>query len=234
MDAAAAGARSVPRGRLRVDVGSSLANLVIIPNLPDFRARYPEVELQLGVSDRPVDLIGEGVDCVIRGGALADTSLIARRLCTLDSVTCATPAYLAAYGVPAHPAELESGHVAITYRFPQTGKALPLHFTKGAESHAIHPHATVGFSESTAHTNAVLAGLGIGQIFGFGAAAGRRGPAGGGARRLDAADAADPSRLSRHAPSERAAARLRRLGDRDFRASRRRHRLKLRIIHGGG
>jgi LysR family transcriptional regulator for bpeEF and oprC len=130
MDVAAGGARSTPRGRLRVDVGSSLANLIIIPQLPDFRARHPDVELQLGVSDRPVDLIGEGVDCVIRGGELADTSLIARRLCTLDSVTCATPDYLLAHGVPAHPEELESKQVAVTYLFPQTGKSLPLHFTK--------------------------------------------------------------------------------------------------------
>jgi LysR family transcriptional regulator for bpeEF and oprC len=169
MDVAAGGARSTPRGRLRVDVGSSLANLIIIPQLPNFCARYPDIELQLGVSDRPVDLIGDGVDCVIRGGELADTSLIARRLCTLDSVTCATPDYLLAHGVPTHPVELETKHVAITYLFPQTGKSLPLHFTKGAEVHAVLPRSAVGLSESTAHMNAVLAGLGIGQVFSFGA-----------------------------------------------------------------
>lgn len=169
MDAAAAGARAAPRGRLRVDVGSSLANLVLLPQLPHFRARYPDIELQLGVSDRPVDLIGEGVDCVIRGGDLADTSLIARRLCTLNSVTCATPDYLAVHGVPEHPGDLEIGHVGITYLFPHTGKSLPLHFTKGDESRAVLPKSIVAFSESTAHTNAVVSGLGIGQIFGFGA-----------------------------------------------------------------
>jgi DNA-binding transcriptional LysR family regulator len=167
MDGAAAGARSSPRGRLRVDVGSSLANLIIIPQLPDFRARYPDVELQLGVSDRPVDLIGEGVDCVIRGGELADTSLIARRLCTLEAVTCATPDYLAAHGIPQHPNDLEA-HTAINYFFPQTGKSYPMLFTRGAETHAIDPISKIGVSESTAHTNAVLAGLGIGQIFRFG------------------------------------------------------------------
>jgi LysR family transcriptional regulator for bpeEF and oprC len=167
MDGEAAGTRSSPRGRLRVDIGSSLANLIIIPQLPDFRARYPDVELQLGVNDRPVDLIGEGVDCVIRGGELADTSLIARRLCTLAAVTCATPAYLAAHGVPQRPEDLEA-HIAITYFFPQTGKSYPMQYTKGTESHAIDPGSKIGVSESTAHTNAVLAGLGIGQIFRFG------------------------------------------------------------------
>lgn len=167
MDGEAAGTRSSPRGRLRVDIGSSLANLIIIPQLPDFRARYPDVELQLGVNDRPVDLIGEGVDCVIRGGELADTSLIARRLCTLAAVTGATPAYLAAHGIPQRPEDLEA-HISITYFFPQTGKSYPMQYTKGAESHAIDPQSKIGVSESTAHTNAVLAGLGIGQIFRFG------------------------------------------------------------------
>jgi LysR family transcriptional regulator for bpeEF and oprC len=169
MDVAAADARSRPRGRLRVDVGSSLANLVLIPALPDFRARYPDIQLLLGVSDRPVDLIEDGVDCVIRGGKLADTSLIARRLCTLDSVTCATPDYLAAHGIPANPQELEAQHVAIGYLFPHTGKLLPLHFSKGAETYEINPNSAVSVSESTAFTTALLAGLGIGQTFGFNA-----------------------------------------------------------------
>nr|WP_197983172.1 LysR family transcriptional regulator [Sphingomonas sp. CFBP 13728] len=169
LDATAAGTQAVPRGRLRVDIGSSLANLVLIPQLPDFRARYPEVDLFLGVSDRPVDLVGEGVDCVIRGGELPDSSLIAHRLCTLNSVTCATPAYLAANGIPTHPQDLETAHLAVTYLFPQTGKSLPLHYSRGADAYEINPRSAVSVSESTAHTNAVLAGLGIGQIFDFSA-----------------------------------------------------------------
>jgi LysR family transcriptional regulator for bpeEF and oprC len=169
MDATAAGTQAVPRGRLRADVGSSLANLVLIPQLPDFRTRYPEVDLFLGVSDRPVDLVGEGVDCVIRGGELPASSLIARRLCTLTSVTCATPAYLAAHGVPTDPRELEADHLAVTYLFPQTGKSLPLHYSRGADAYEVNPRSAASVSESTAHTNAVLAGLGIGQIFEFSA-----------------------------------------------------------------
>jgi LysR family transcriptional regulator for bpeEF and oprC len=169
MDTAAADSRTKPRGKLRVDVGSSLANTVIIPQLPDFRARYPDVELALGVNDRPIDLIGEGMDCVIRVGELADASLIARRLGTLDTVTCATPGYLAAYGVPVHPRDLELGHMAVRYLFSQPGRSLPLHFSKGAEVHEVSPAPAVSVSESTALTNAVLAGIGIGQISGFSA-----------------------------------------------------------------
>ncbi|MBP2296051.1 LysR family transcriptional regulator [Azospirillum rugosum] len=167
MDATAAHARALPRGRLRVDIGSSLANLVLIPALPDFRGRYPDVQLFLGVNDRPVDLIGEGVDCVIRGGALADSSLVARRLCELDYVTCAAPSYIEAHGIPAHPAEIEAGHAVCSYCSALTGKVFPLHFQRGEERHEIAGPSVVGVNESTAHVTALLAGLGIGQTFGF-------------------------------------------------------------------
>src|ERR1700761_5800682 len=106
MDAQASSARMQLRGRLRVDVGSSIANVILIPALANFRARYPDIELELGVSDRPVDLIGDGVDCVIRSGTLADTSLVARRIADLEWVTCASPVYLRARGIPRHPREL--------------------------------------------------------------------------------------------------------------------------------
>src|SRR6266567_2648380 len=69
-----------PKGKLRIDVGTSLALLIIIPALPDFHARYPDIQIDLGVSDRPVDLLSENVDCVLRAGSLTDQSLIARRI----------------------------------------------------------------------------------------------------------------------------------------------------------
>lgn len=115
MDANAASARVHLQGRLqgqlrmeRMDIGSSLANLILIPALPDFRTRYPDIRLVLGVSDRPIDLIGDGVDCVIRGGALADNSLVARRIADLDYVTCASAIYLQARGVTRDPKQLEA------------------------------------------------------------------------------------------------------------------------------
>src|ERR1700748_2571952 len=106
MDANAASTRTQLRGRLRVDIGSSLANLILIPALPEFRASFPDIHMDLGVSDRPVDLIGDGVDCVIRGGELADNSLVARRIANLHHVTRARPLYLNARGTPSHPSEL--------------------------------------------------------------------------------------------------------------------------------
>ena len=68
-------AKTNPRGRLRIDVAASVGELLLIPALPDFHARYPEIQIDLGVSDRPVDLIGENVDCVLRGGVITDQNL---------------------------------------------------------------------------------------------------------------------------------------------------------------
>ena len=178
MDANAASARVQLRGRLRVDIGSSLANLILIPALPDFRARFPDIQLDLGVSDRPVDLIGDAVDCVIRGGELADTSLVARRIANLDYVTCASPVYLGARGVPSHPGELAAqpgadaatrapGHAIVSYFSSLTGRPFPLHFQRGRDDLVVEGRTSVGVNESTAHMTALLAGLGVGQTFRF-------------------------------------------------------------------
>ena len=179
MDESAGRARAQPRGRIRVDIGSVLANMILIPALPGFRARHPELHIDLGVSDRPIDLIGEGVDCVIRGGELADTSLVARRIADLDWVTCASPLYLGARGVPKHPSELlprepasepdprVPGHAIAGYFSSLTGRAFPLEFHKGEEQILVQGQVVVAVNESTAHLSALLAGVGLGQAFKF-------------------------------------------------------------------
>jgi LysR family transcriptional regulator for bpeEF and oprC len=167
MDAEAGNARARPKGRLRLDIGSSLANLILIPALPTFRARYPDIQLELGVSDRATDLITEGVDCVIRGGALPDSSLVARRLAELDYISCASPDYLRQHGRPLHPEELAQGHQLLHYFSSLTGRPYPLYFHRGDEALEIRGPAAVAVNESTAHLNALLAGLGIGQTFTF-------------------------------------------------------------------
>ncbi|SEL82843.1 DNA-binding transcriptional regulator, LysR family [Roseateles sp. YR242] len=181
MDEQAARARAQAKGRIRVDVGSVLANMILIPALPAFRAQHPELYVDLGVSDRPIDLIGEGVDCVIRGGALADTSMVARRIATLDWVTCASPLYLKARGVPKHPSELlvredapgvsggVPGHGIAGYFSSLTGKAFPLEFHRGDEHLLVSGQAVVAVNESTAHLSALLSGVGVGQTFRFAA-----------------------------------------------------------------
>lgn len=159
-------AQADPRGRLRVDVGSSLANMVLIPQLPAFHARYPEIELEIGVSDRPVNLIGDAVDCVIRAGELTDQSLVARRIATLPFVTCATPAYLERHGVPKTPSDLGDGtHRVVGYFSSMSNRPIPLRYGRGDERMEIHGHTVVGVNESTAHLSAVLTGMGVAQTF---------------------------------------------------------------------
>lgn len=167
MDAEARRSRAQPKGRLRVDVGSVLANLILIPALPAFRERYPDIELFLGVSDRPADMVGEGIDCVIRGGALPDTSLVARKLCELEMLVCAHRAYAERRGLPGHPRELESGHALVSYFSSLSGKPFPLVFARGGETVEVQGGGHMAVNESTALVGALVAGLGIGQCFGF-------------------------------------------------------------------
>jgi LysR family transcriptional regulator for bpeEF and oprC len=177
MDADAQSARAQPKGRLRVDIGSSLANLILLPALPAFRARYPEIQVDLGVSDRPADLIGEGIDCVVRGGELGDTTLVARRVANLDYVTCASPTYLNARGTPQHPSDLlppadtrVPGHVIAGYFSSLTGRPFALSFQRGDEQVEVRGPVSVGVNESTAHLTSLLSGIGLGQTFRFMAA----------------------------------------------------------------
>ncbi len=167
MDGAVATARIAPRGRLRVDVGSSIANILLLPALHEFQEKYPEIELQLGISDRHVDLIGDGVDCVLRSGSLSDTSLVARKLGELAWVTCATPAYIARFGTPVNPSDLETGHRVVGYFSAASGRAMSLRFQRGEEAIEIAPSPRLAVNESTAHLNTILVGLGIAQTYEF-------------------------------------------------------------------
>ena len=94
MDGFVANERAQPKGKLRIDVPSILANTILVPALHTFRSRYRDIEITLGVSDRNIDMIGDGVDCVIRGNPLPASSLIARRIAELDYVTCASSSYV--------------------------------------------------------------------------------------------------------------------------------------------
>jgi DNA-binding transcriptional LysR family regulator len=162
-------ARSKPRGHLRVDVGGSTASDVLIPALPDFMARYPDIRIDLGVSDRSVDMVSDNVDCVLRGGALDNSSLVARPVGQAEMVTCATPDYLKQYGVPAYPDELKNGHRLVAYVLAQSGRAMPFRFLRDGEKSEIKVEHRVGVNESNGHMAAGLAGLGIIQTFAYAA-----------------------------------------------------------------
>ena len=161
-------AKANPKGRLRIDVGSSVAQLLLIPALPDFYVRYPDIRIDLGVSDRPVDLIGENVDCVLRGGEITDQSLVARRIGEFHTILCATPAYLKRNGVPQHPSDLEGErHTVVNYFSHRTGQPYPFTFTKDGERLEIEGRHVLSVNDSNANVAAGLAGLGIVRIATF-------------------------------------------------------------------
>ncbi|WP_334597941.1 LysR substrate-binding domain-containing protein [Pseudomonas alvandae] len=156
------GAQALPRGRLRVDVPSPLAALILIPALPAFYERYPDIQIDMGVSDRIVDMIDENVDCVVRGGELTDQSLIARRVGDLALGVFAAPSYLARLGTPAHPRELEdSQHRVVGFLWARTGKALPYAMYRQDEHLHIKGRYALAIDDGNAYLAAGLAGLGV-------------------------------------------------------------------------
>ncbi|UFN50874.1 LysR family transcriptional regulator [Roseomonas sp. OT10] len=150
-------------GRLRVDVPARLGRLILAPALPGFFARHPGIELEMGVTDRPVDLLQEGVDCAVRVGPLGDSSLVARRIGVLPLINVASPAYLDRYGTPRDPSALPA-HRAVGYASPATGRAEPWEYESGGvlRSLALPRQVTVNNAES--YIACCLAGLGLIQI----------------------------------------------------------------------
>ncbi|MGF0336718.1 LysR substrate-binding domain-containing protein [Ectopseudomonas toyotomiensis] len=155
-------ASMAPRGRLRVDVPSPFARMLLIPALPAFYARYPEIQLTMGVSDRLIDIIDENVDCVVRGGEITDQSLIARHVGDLQLGIYATPGYLRRAGTPMYPRELEAaGHHTVGFLWSRTGKALPYAMQRGEERIEAHGRPLLTVDDGNAYLAAGLAGLGM-------------------------------------------------------------------------
>lgn len=157
---------ATPSGRLRVDAPTLIARSVIVPALPSFFARYPDIELELGCSERRADLIEEGIDCAIWRGELEDSSLIARRVGQLYFATCAAPAYLAAHGQPVHPDDL-ARHRCINHFSPRTGKIFDWVFAKGGVRIQAALAGHVALDDENSYLAAAEAGLGIAQIPAF-------------------------------------------------------------------
>ncbi|MDB5845910.1 MAG: transcriptional regulator, LysR family [Polaromonas sp.] len=154
-------AKASPRGKLKVDIPSSLGLAVIIPALPDFYLRYPDIQLELGVSDRPVDILAENVDCVIRGGEIMDQSLVARRIGEFYLTSCASPAYLKRHGTPVHPSELDGAHYSIRYMSARNGKPYTFNMYKDGEVVEAGGRHQLSVNDSNAGVTAALAGLGV-------------------------------------------------------------------------
>lgn len=154
-----------PQGRLRIDLPAPLARMLVIPALPEFCARFPQIELEIGSSDRFVDLLREGVDCVLRVGELPDSGLVGRRVATLAQVTVASAAYLRRHGSPATLAELQQGHLAVNWASPTTRRPEPsLEFVVHRRRREVSLPARVTVSGVDAYLACCEAGLGIAQF----------------------------------------------------------------------
>ena len=123
--------------------------------LPAFHARYPDIQFDLGASDRKVDLIGDNVDCVVRGGEVADQSLVARHVGDLQIRAYAAPAYLDRDGLPAHPRDMEGTHHRIVgYLRSPRGKVAPYTMRRGTESIVIQGRYVVAIDDGNAYLSA--------------------------------------------------------------------------------
>lgn len=150
-------------GRLKVDVPSRIARRLIAPALPGFFERHPAIELELGSSDRAVDLVLEGVDCALRVGPLASSSLVARPLGHFTLINCASPAYLTRHGTPRTPADLPQ-HMAVNYASPTSGRAAPWEWQRDGETASLRMRSQVAANNAETYIACALAGLGLIQI----------------------------------------------------------------------
>ncbi|MEJ1118723.1 LysR family transcriptional regulator [Phyllobacterium sp. CCNWLW109] len=152
-----------PSGKLRIDVPGRIGRLIIAPALPDFLDRYPQIHIDLGVTDRAVNLVEDNIDCVLRVGPLSDSSLIGRTIGALPLINVATPEYLKRFGIPDSPAELHS-HWAVNYASPSSGRTTEWEWTENGEQFALQMPSRVTVNSAEAYIACCLASLGLIQI----------------------------------------------------------------------
>lgn len=157
------GGSAVPKGRVRVDMSNSIARSTVIPRLHEFKAAYPDVEVVLGVSDQQVDLVAEGVDCVLRLGQLGTTSMVSRLVGHVQMVTCASPSYLAAHGTPRTLEDLK-GHRAVVYFHGKDRRVMDWEYVVGGIATSIRMSPAVLVNDHEAYVSCAVNGLGVAQM----------------------------------------------------------------------
>ncbi|MBI2725638.1 MAG: LysR family transcriptional regulator [Polaromonas sp.] len=162
-EAVFSGDGSKPKGKLRVDLQGTQARHFVLPVIGEFCSRYPGIELEIGMGDRYVDLVREGVDCVMRAGELGDSTMVARRIAELQQVTCASREYLAANGTPISIEDLRR-HRAVNFISNRSGKILPFEFLVDGVMRTVQLKGTVTVSHADAYAACCAAGLGLVQV----------------------------------------------------------------------
>jgi DNA-binding transcriptional LysR family regulator len=164
LDGSLTNSQGLPSGRLRVEMAGAFADSIVVPALCDFYQKYPDIRIDLGVSDRTVDYLAENVDCALRAGTPADQSLIARRVSEVELITCAAPLYIERFGTPERPEDLEKDHYSVSYFRAQNNRTLPFEFHKDNEKLEINPRYLVAVNDSRTFVTAAITGLGIAQV----------------------------------------------------------------------
>lgn len=152
-----------PRGKLKVDMPGSISRLIVVPALDDFHSRYPDIDVMLGVSDKPVDLIQEGVDCAIRMGYLPDSTLIARRIGASEFATVASRDYIERYGEPKSLTDLDR-HVAVNYFSSRNGRIMEMDFVVDGKPVEVRMRSRLAANDGDAYLHCGLQGLGLIQV----------------------------------------------------------------------
>ncbi|MBB5505746.1 LysR family transcriptional regulator [Paraburkholderia atlantica] len=152
--------RENPAGTIRVDTSGTLARSLLLPALDDFYEQYPAIDVRLGLADRNIDLIQDGVDCVIRMGTPEESSLVAKRIGLARIVTCASPAYLQKFGTPITLADLGE-HRAVNYVSARSGRTFPFEFEVDGEIERVAMDSTLAVNDGSVYITAGVLGHGI-------------------------------------------------------------------------
>lgn len=152
-----------PGGMLRVDVPGRIGRLIIAPALPDFLASYPKIDITLSLTDRTIDLVEEGVDCVLRVGKPHDSGMIARPIGDLPLINVASPCYLSRHGTPCTPGDM-TAHQVVHYASPSSGRIAPWEWLDGETVRTLSTQGRVSVNSAEAYIACCLAGLGLIQI----------------------------------------------------------------------
>jgi LysR family transcriptional regulator, regulator for bpeEF and oprC len=160
LEGAVAGKLASPSGTLKLDVPIVYGRRVVLPVLTKLRHRYPDLAFDVRFSDRIADVVGDGLDAVIRVGTLSDSSLVARRIGWQRMWTGASPSYLRRHGTPLRPEDLQQ-HQCLVFRIPTSRKEWPWRFRVGSRDVALRPATQVWFDDGEALVAAAVAGLGL-------------------------------------------------------------------------
>jgi DNA-binding transcriptional LysR family regulator len=152
-----------PKGKIKVDVPGRIGRLVIAPSLPEFFLVYPYVELEMGVSDRNVNLVEEGIDCALRVGELTDSTLIGKRLGYLKLINVVAPSYIVRNGIARVPSDL-ANHFAINYASPTSGRVQGWVWPEEDGYNSVIMRSQITVNSAEAYIACCLAGLGMIQI----------------------------------------------------------------------